>query len=43
MTKLTNGYNLEERTVKFGENVIKFCRNIKQDSINKNSEIKSFN
>lgn len=28
-------YNLEERTSKFGENVIKFCRKIAQDTISK--------
>jgi four helix bundle protein len=28
-------YDLEERTAKFGENIIKFCKQIKQDSINK--------
>ena len=26
-------YNLEERTAKFGENIIKFCKDIKQDVI----------
>jgi len=26
-------YDLEERTAKFGENIIEFCRNIKQDII----------
>jgi len=35
MNQLSNNYNLEERTAKFGENVIIFCRNIKQDAINK--------
>ena len=30
-----NKYNLEERTAKFGENVIKFCQDIKQDAIRK--------
>ena len=34
MTKLINNYNLEERTAKFGESVIKFCKTIKQNSIN---------
>ena len=33
MTQLTNNYNLEERTAVFGENVIRFCRGIKQDTI----------
>ncbi|MFA5961226.1 MAG: four helix bundle protein [Parcubacteria group bacterium] len=28
-------YDLEERTAKFGLEVIKLCKNIKQDSINK--------
>lgn len=28
-------YDLEERTAVFGENVIEFCKAIKQDSINK--------
>ncbi len=32
MTKLNN-YDLEERTAKFGELVIDFCRKIKEDSI----------
>lgn len=26
-------YNLEERTAKFGENIIDFCKEIKQDAI----------
>ena len=34
MTKLINNYNLEERTAKFGEDIISFCKIIKQDSIN---------
>lgn len=29
-----SSYNLEERTAKFGENTIKFCRQLKQSSIN---------
>lgn len=34
MEKLSNNkYNLEERTAKFGEEVIKFCRTVKQDNI----------
>lgn len=33
MTQLSNSYNLEERTAKFGENIIKFCRTIKIDII----------
>jgi hypothetical protein len=28
-------YDLEERTAKFGENVIKFCKKIKSDEINR--------
>ena len=35
MNQLSNKYNLEERTAKFGEEVIKLCRNIKQDVISK--------
>lgn len=36
MTQLSNNnYNLEERTAKFGEVVIEFCQNIKQDIITK--------
>jgi four helix bundle protein len=30
-----NEYNLEKRTSKFGEGVIKFCRKIEQDTITK--------
>ncbi len=30
---MTNKYDLEERTAKFGEDIIKFCRTIKQDTI----------
>ena len=33
MTQFPSKYNLEERTAVFGENVIKFCRSIKQDMI----------
>ena len=33
MTQLSNNYDLEERTAKFGEGIIKFCRGIKQDVI----------
>ena len=33
MTKLINNYNLEERTAKFGEDIIRFCKTIRQDSI----------
>jgi len=28
-------YDLEERTALFGENIIKFCKSIKQDNINR--------
>ena len=35
MTKLKKVYNLEERTGVFGENIILFCKSIKQDNINK--------
>jgi four helix bundle protein len=28
-------YDLEERTAKFGENIIRFCKSIKQDTVNK--------
>lgn len=30
-----NNYDLEERTAKFGENIINFCKSINQDTINK--------
>ena len=33
MTQLSNKYDLEERTAKFGEEIIEFCREIKQDAI----------
>ncbi len=35
MNQLSNKYNLEERTAKFGEEVIKFCASLKQDIITK--------
>ena len=35
MENANNNYDLEERTAIFGENVIKFCQNIKQDVIRK--------
>ncbi|MBI4118727.1 MAG: four helix bundle protein [Parcubacteria group bacterium] len=36
MAQLTNSnYNLENRTAKFGENIITFCKNIQQDLITK--------
>ena len=33
MKQTNQKYDLEERTAQFGENVIKMCRSIKQDSI----------
>ena len=30
-----NSYDLEERTAKFGENIIDFCKSINQDAINR--------
>jgi four helix bundle protein len=33
MTEIRNNYDLEERTAKFGEEVIEFCKSIKQDAI----------
>ncbi|KKT82394.1 MAG: hypothetical protein UW79_C0007G0016 [Candidatus Yanofskybacteria bacterium GW2011_GWA2_44_9] len=35
MNQLPNKYNLEERTAKFGEDIIDFCKGLKQDSISK--------
>ena len=35
MNEIRKNYNLEERTAKFGENIIEFCRSIKQDVITK--------
>jgi len=35
MTEIRNNYDLEERTAKFGENIIEFCKSIKQDAITK--------
>ncbi|HEY4508762.1 MAG TPA: four helix bundle protein [Candidatus Paceibacterota bacterium] len=35
MTQTSNKYNLEERTAKFGEQIILLCRQIKQDVINR--------
>jgi four helix bundle protein len=32
---INNKYNLAERTAKFGEDVIVFCKNLKLDNINK--------
>lgn len=33
MTKLSNNYDLEERTAKFGELAIEICKKLKQDNI----------
>jgi len=33
MNQLSNKYDLEERTAVFGENILEFCRTIKQDVI----------
>ena len=35
MTQTTQKFNLEERTAKLGEDVIHFCKAIKQDAITK--------
>lgn len=35
MEKTNNNYNLEERTAKFGENIIYFCKTIAQNAITK--------
>jgi four helix bundle protein len=35
MEKFPNKYNLEERTAIFGENMIVFCKSVKQDTITK--------
>ncbi len=35
MSQLNNKYDLEERTAIFGESVIRFCKTIKIDAINK--------
>jgi len=35
MSQSSNNYDLEERTAKFGEDVIEFCRSIKQETINR--------
>ncbi len=35
MNQLANKYDLEERTAKFGENIIAFCRTIDQNVITK--------
>ncbi len=33
MTEFLNKYDLEERTAKFGEGIIDFCRSVKQDVV----------
>jgi len=33
MEKIGNNYNLEERTARFGEDVIQFCKTIRQSAI----------
>ncbi len=35
MTEIDKRFDLEERTSKFGGNVVKLCRRVKQDTINK--------
>ncbi|PJC28290.1 four helix bundle protein [Candidatus Shapirobacteria bacterium CG_4_9_14_0_2_um_filter_39_11] len=35
MSQFSKNYDLEERTAKFGENIIEFCQSIKQDAITK--------
>jgi len=35
MTQSSSNYDLEERTAKFGEEIIEFCKNVKQDVIAK--------
>ena len=35
MNELKNNYDLEERTAKFGEGVIEFCKEVRQDVITK--------
>lgn len=35
MSYSTNNYDLEERTAKFGEGVIGFCKGVKQDAVSK--------
>lgn len=35
MTKTRNNDDPEERTAKFGEDIIRFCKNVKQDTITK--------
>lgn len=33
MNQLSNNYNLEERTARFGEEIIRFCRTLKGDVV----------
>ena len=33
MTKLTNNYDLEERTAVFGEQIISFCKSVSENTI----------
>ncbi|KKR12048.1 MAG: hypothetical protein UT41_C0004G0015 [Candidatus Wolfebacteria bacterium GW2011_GWC2_39_22] len=35
MEQFPNKYNLEERTAIYGENIIAFCKSVKQDTITK--------
>ena len=35
MTETNSNYNLIERTGNFGENIIVFCKSVKQDNINR--------
>jgi four helix bundle protein len=35
MTQVTKKYNLEERTAKFGEDIIGLCQSIKQNTVNR--------
>lgn len=35
MSQFSNNYNLEERTSVFSENLIKFCKSIKEDNISR--------
>ena len=35
MKQLPNNYDLEERTARFGENIIKFCKQIEQNAISR--------
>jgi four helix bundle protein len=35
MDKISNKYNLEDRTTRFGEEIIIFCSSLKQDAVSK--------